>query len=282
MLRCSGVSAGGAAGCSLSQLLVAAGLIGLSMRGPAHGLAAVGALALVVAFASSTQDIVVDAWRIEAASDSDELGLLSAAYQLGYRAALLVTDALILIVANHFGWPISYTTMAVLMAIGFVRQPGGRRAGAGRRRVSTPGALRRCGARAGLSTRLSARSSSSSGCTAGSRSLMLAMISLYRLPEFVMGPMANPFYHDLGLSKDAVGAVRGSIGLVGSLARHRRRRLRRRAIRVFADADRRRDPSEPGDRGLCDPGVHRSGSSGLRRHHGGRQLRRRASPAWRW
>ena len=44
-----------------------------------------GVLALVVAFASSTQDIVVDAWRIEAASDSDELGLLSAAYQLGYR-----------------------------------------------------------------------------------------------------------------------------------------------------------------------------------------------------
>jgi PAT family beta-lactamase induction signal transducer AmpG len=47
--------------------------------------------------------------------------------------------------------------------------------------------------------------------------LMLAMISLYRLPDFVMGPMANPFYHDLGLSKDVVGAVRGSIGLVASL-----------------------------------------------------------------
>jgi PAT family beta-lactamase induction signal transducer AmpG len=47
--------------------------------------------------------------------------------------------------------------------------------------------------------------------------LMLAMISLYRLPEFLMGPMANPYYHDLGLSKDTVGAVRASIGLVGSL-----------------------------------------------------------------
>jgi PAT family beta-lactamase induction signal transducer AmpG len=46
---------------------------------------------------------------------------------------------------------------------------------------------------------------------------MLAMISLYRLPEFLMGPMANPYYHDLGLSKDTVGAVRASIGLVGSL-----------------------------------------------------------------
>ena len=47
--------------------------------------------------------------------------------------------------------------------------------------------------------------------------LMLAMISFYRLPEFMMGPMANPFYHDLGLSKDAVGAVRASIGLPASL-----------------------------------------------------------------
>jgi MFS transporter, PAT family, beta-lactamase induction signal transducer AmpG len=43
------------------------------------------------------------------------------------------------------------------------------------------------------------------------------MISFYRLPEFMMGPMANPFYHDLGLTKDAVGAVRGSIGIGFSL-----------------------------------------------------------------
>jgi MFS transporter, PAT family, beta-lactamase induction signal transducer AmpG len=47
--------------------------------------------------------------------------------------------------------------------------------------------------------------------------LMLAAISLYQLPEFVRGPMVNPFYHDLGLSKDAVGAIRGSVGLVGAL-----------------------------------------------------------------
>ena len=47
--------------------------------------------------------------------------------------------------------------------------------------------------------------------------LMLAAISLYRLPDFVMGPMANPFYHDIGLSKDLVGAVRASIGLIASL-----------------------------------------------------------------
>jgi PAT family beta-lactamase induction signal transducer AmpG len=47
---------------------------------------------------------------------------------------------------------------------------------------------------------------------------MLAAISLYRLPDFVMGPMANPFYHDIGMSKDLVGAVRASFGLFASLA----------------------------------------------------------------
>src|SRR3984893_11703097 len=102
----------------VTQGLVGVGLIGLSAIGLKAGLAPLGALALVVAFASSTQDIVVDAWRIEAAADSDELGLLSAAYQLGYRFALITTDALILIAANHLGWPISYTAMAALMGVG--------------------------------------------------------------------------------------------------------------------------------------------------------------------
>src|SRR3954449_5504317 len=103
---------------ALTQLLIGLGLVAIAATGLKAGLASLGLLALLVAFSSSTQDIVVDAWRIEAASDSDELGLLSSAYQLGYRAALLVTDALILISANHLGWPISYAMMAVLMAVG--------------------------------------------------------------------------------------------------------------------------------------------------------------------
>src|ERR1700730_12401646 len=102
----------------VSQILVAVGLTGISAIGLKAGLASLGTLALIVAFASSTQDIVVDAWRIEAANDSDELGLLSAAYQLGHRFALLITDARILIAAKHCGWPISYSAMAALMAVG--------------------------------------------------------------------------------------------------------------------------------------------------------------------
>src|SRR5581483_6295702 len=104
----------------VSQLCVAAGLTALSLVGLRAGLAVVGTFALVVAFSSSTQDIVVDAWRIEAASNGDELGLLSSAYQLGYRFAIRATEALILLIANHMGWQFSYGTMAALMAIGVV------------------------------------------------------------------------------------------------------------------------------------------------------------------
>jgi PAT family beta-lactamase induction signal transducer AmpG len=200
----------------VNQLLVAVGLAALSRMGLKAGLAPLAALALIVAFASSTQDIVVDAWRIEAADDSDELGLLSAAYQLGYRFALLTTDALILIAANHWGWPISYAAMAALMAIGLCASLV----------AGEPVRARKVFAARAETTLLSVRGLSDAVIGPFAEFvrvygwlalLMLAMISFYRLPEFVMGPMTNPFYHDLGLSKDSVGAVRASIGLVSSL-----------------------------------------------------------------
>jgi MFS transporter, PAT family, beta-lactamase induction signal transducer AmpG len=201
----------------LSQIMVAVGLLGIATLGLSAGLVPLGILALVVAFSSSTQDIVVDAWRIEAAADSDELGLLSSAYQFGYRVAVIISEAAILIVANHLGWPISYTMMAALMAIGI---------------AASLTAIEPLRARAALEAKAQAPLRTMRGffdAVIGPFTeffrvygwlalLMLAMISFYQLPEFVMGPMANPFYHDLGLSKDAVGAVRGSVGVVASFA----------------------------------------------------------------
>jgi MFS transporter, PAT family, beta-lactamase induction signal transducer AmpG len=200
----------------VSQILVAAGLLGLSTIGLKAGLATVGILAVMVAFSSSTQDIVVDAWRIEAAADGDELGLLSAAYQLGYRFAIIVTDALILISASHFGWQISYGTMAALMTVGV---------------AASSVAIEPLRSNPVMQSKTEAPFWTPRGFfdavigpfreffrTYGALALlMLLMISFYRLPDFMMGPMANPYYHDLGLSKDAVGAVRASIGLVSSL-----------------------------------------------------------------
>ena len=102
----------------IAQAAIVAGLVAMAMLGTAHGLVLLGACALVVAFSSATQDIVIDAWRIESADNEEELGLLSSALQLGYRVALLVTDALILIAAEHVGWSVSYIACGVLMAVG--------------------------------------------------------------------------------------------------------------------------------------------------------------------
>jgi PAT family beta-lactamase induction signal transducer AmpG len=200
-----------------SQLFVAAGLVGLSTMGLKAGLTTVGVLALVVASASSVQDIVVDAWRIEIASDADELGLLSAAYLLGYRSAIIVNEALILILANHFGWPLSYAAMAALMAVGVgatmvASEPLRAREVLESKAVKAPLASIR-----GSFDAVIGPFTEFFRAYGWIALLMLAMISFYRLPEFVMGPMANPYYHDLGLSKDAVGFVRGSFGIVAAM-----------------------------------------------------------------
>src|SRR5690606_7841755 len=112
-------------------LVVAAALLGMVLVEPREDVAAVagigvdrllvfGALALVVAFASATQDTVVDAWRIESASSNEQQGLLTSTATLGYRRALLITVSLILIAAAYIGWSMSYAWMAALMGVGVV------------------------------------------------------------------------------------------------------------------------------------------------------------------
>src|SRR5204863_1956960 len=116
--------------------------------------------------------------------------------------------------ANHFGWPVAYASMATVMAIGI---------GATFRAMEPVRVLPAFEPNTEAAPLWTARGFADAvigpfreffrvyGWLA---LLMLAMISFYRLPEYLMGPMANPFYHDLGLSKDAVGTVRASIGLV--------------------------------------------------------------------
>jgi PAT family beta-lactamase induction signal transducer AmpG len=202
-----------------AQLLVAAALVAMAIVGPSGpgGLVTIGALALVVAFASATQDIVVDAWRIEAAEGSDELGLFTSAYQLGYRAALLVTDSLILIFAQHLGWPISYVLMAVFMGVGVfaaLRMPEPTRADAVMQEKAKSAPLWTAH---GLSDAVVGPFVAFFRTHGAFALVMLLMVSVYRLPEFLIGPVAGPFYHDLGLRDDTIGVVRGSIGLLASV-----------------------------------------------------------------
>ncbi len=198
----------------LCQILVTIGLLGMAAVGTAGGLVAIGAFALLTAFASATQDIAIDAWRIEAASDADEVGLMTSAAQLGYRMALLVTDALIIAVAARVGWALSYVGMAVLMALCmlatlFASEPT-------RDYVVLHHKPPLWTVR-GLVDAIIGPFVDFFAKHKGVGLIMLLMVALYRLPDFVMGPMYNPFYHDLGLSKDTVAWVRGSFGLVATL-----------------------------------------------------------------
>lgn len=202
-----------------AQLTIGAALVAMAIFG-AHGpggLVTIGAFALVVAFASATQDIAVDAWRIEAADDADELGLLTSTFQIGYRAALWITDALILIFAQGLGWPISYTMMAALMGIGIVaslRTPEPQRADA----ALDAKAQKPLWTLRGIFDAIAGPFIEFFRVHGAFALLMLLMISLYRLPEFLIGPVAGPFYHDLGLQKATVGEIRGSVGLLASIA----------------------------------------------------------------
>jgi PAT family beta-lactamase induction signal transducer AmpG len=198
----------------LAQLFVCASLIAMGVAGIGHGLVLLGALALVAAFSSSTQDTAIDAWRIEIADNSEELGLLTSGYQLGYRVAMLATDALILVIAEHLSWSIAYVLYGLAMIVGiaatlFASEP--KRADIV---VESKAAIEPLWTPRGFADAVIGPFLAFFKKFGAFAILMLLAISLFQLPNFVMGPMANPLYHDIGLSKDMVAAVRGSAGLI--------------------------------------------------------------------
>src|SRR5688572_13947047 len=195
----------------LAQLLVMAGLLAMTAIGPQQSLVLLGVFAVVVAFASATQDIAIDAWRIESSRGPEDLGLMTSAYQLGYRVAQLVTNALIFIIAARIGWEISYVLMAALMTIGFA---AAMYAAEPRTLVTQPTPIWTL---RGLYDAVIGPFIAFFATHGTKALLLLAAISLYRLPDFIMGPMVNPFYTDLGLSLDAIGAMRASVGLWGTV-----------------------------------------------------------------
>jgi PAT family beta-lactamase induction signal transducer AmpG len=100
-----------------TQVAILFGLWGIANMDPATNLPILAALAVAVGFVGATQDIVIDAWRIEAV-DTSRAGALAAAYQWGYRLAIVVAGAVPLILAESQGWSFSYAAMAALMLVG--------------------------------------------------------------------------------------------------------------------------------------------------------------------
>jgi len=286
---------------AVAQIVIAAGLVGMAHTDPQTALATMLGFALLVAFASATQDIALDAYRIETAA-VEKQAALAAAYQTGYRIAMIWAGAGVLWVAarvagasdayQHSAWQAAYLVMAGSMAVGllttlFSPEPQPRDIAADRRELhQSADVFRRDGlvfawplaaSLLGVAGLLATMVGAAMGVAtwpevvtalflaavgfagldqawgAGrpvripvprlaaaplawlhvavyqpfaefvrryrrQALLILALIAIYRISDIVMGIMANPFYVDMGYSKDTVAWVSKFYGLAMTLA----------------------------------------------------------------
>ncbi len=202
-----------------AQLLIILGLVGMASIDPKVQLTPIVWCALLVAFGSATQDIALDAFRIESA-DSDHQAALAATYQTGYRLALIWSGAGVLWLAaraetgatnyDASAWQFAYLCMALSIGVGvittlFSNEPV--RIELARARNVT----------AWLHQTLIEPFADFIKRYGWHAVLILSLIAIYRISDVVMGIMANPFYVDMGYTKDQVAAVSKVFGVVMTL-----------------------------------------------------------------
>ncbi len=102
------------------QVLMAASIMGIAAFDPKTQLVQMAVMATITGFFGATHDIVLDAWRIEAADNKEELGVMTASYQWGYRTAFIISGIVPLVLATRIGWPAAYAIMAAMLAIGWI------------------------------------------------------------------------------------------------------------------------------------------------------------------
>ena len=204
----------------VAQALVVGGLVGMAVSDPRAGLLPLVWCALLVAFGSATQDIALDAFRIESA-ETRKQAALAAAYQTGYRLAMIWAGAGVLWIAawtelasttgyQNLGWRAAYFTMAASMAVGVLTVL-----------LSAEPAMRVLpkprNAAEWLHGVLIAPFADFFTRYKWQAALILSLIAIYRISDVVMGIMANPFYVDMGFTKDEVASVSKVYGVVMTL-----------------------------------------------------------------
>jgi PAT family beta-lactamase induction signal transducer AmpG len=209
----------------LAQLGVMAGLAGMAMSDPKASLNVIVWCALLVAFSGATQDIALDAFRIESADISLQAAL-AASYQTGYRLAMIWAGAGVLWIAaraevansavgaasyDHAAWGMAYGVMSLSMLVGVFtvllsKEP-----------AQTQSISRAKNLREWLQVALIHPFADFCQRYGWQAFLILALIATYRISDVVMGIMANPFYVDMGYTKDEVAAVTKIYGVAMTL-----------------------------------------------------------------
>jgi PAT family beta-lactamase induction signal transducer AmpG len=200
----------------VAQLSIGVSLLVLSGIDPKQHIEAFALVALAVAFSSATQDIVIDAYRIECA-ESRMQGVLAAAYQYGYRVAMLVSMAGALALAEYASWTETYMAMAGCMVIGVLTTLWCKEPVVQVKQILYAGksAMEKV---AQWFTHAVADPFVDFFKRFGRFAVvMLAFISLYRVSDYVLGILANPFYYEIGFSNLQIAAIAKVYGFWVSL-----------------------------------------------------------------
>lgn len=190
----------------ITQIGLVLAIAAMALQDPRLGLRLLAVNALLIAFFSASQDLVIDAYRTDVLSER-ETGAGAAIWVTGYRVALLATGALAFVLADRMPWPMVYLALSALMAIGIgaaVWAPEPPQAEPSPATFADAVVLpfREFFARAG----------------AGRGWLVLVFVVLYKLPDYLAASIATPFLLDVGFTQTDVGAIQGGLGIVATIA----------------------------------------------------------------
>jgi PAT family beta-lactamase induction signal transducer AmpG len=188
------------------QACLLVSILGLAVTHPSRHVLATASWSVAVAFFSASQDVVVDAFRIESLTLAEQ-GAGASAYQFGYRMAMLASGAGALVLADNWGWEAAYAFMAWLvlagmLAFAFSKEP-----------ASAPPV----GTGIGAWFRSAVLHPFADFMKRPGWAAILAFVVLLPLGETIMGRMANPFYLEMGFTKTEIAEIAKTFGLVATL-----------------------------------------------------------------
>lgn len=214
----------------VAQVTIIGGLVGLANLEPQQNLTLVAAFALLVAFGSATQDIAIDAFRIESAPD-DMQAAMASTYIIGYRGGLLAAGAGALYVASWLSWQAAYLSMALLVGVGVITvllRPEPKRLSLTTQLIHEPRVrafIRASRGKPRLLRRLGAWLIGAVVCPFSDfisrhrlKALwLLVFVAVFRISDLAMASMANPLYIDLGFTLATIANVTNVFGIAMSI-----------------------------------------------------------------
>lgn len=194
----------------LGQVFVTLGILGMAATGPSGNLAVFAAFAMLTSFAAATQDIAVDAWRIESAKD-EEQDLMASAYIFGLRSGYFLGNVPILAASSAIGWPLSYACAAIggiagLTGLLLAREP------------DKPRDFFPATSLAGVVSALFRPLKVFWQDHGKAVFIFLPLVALFFVPDGLITALVGPLYIDLGFTGPQIAAIRTVFGFPATLA----------------------------------------------------------------